>query len=34
VRLAKVRLTWQQFGCPRDLLGQPPPWDWFFQARA
>jgi SAM-dependent methyltransferase len=32
VRLAKVRLTWQQFGCPRDLLGQEPPWDWFFHA--
>jgi SAM-dependent methyltransferase len=33
VRQAKVELAWQQFGCPQDLTGQPPPWDWFFQAR-
>ena len=33
VRLRKVRLAWHQFGCARDLGDQPPPWDWFFQAR-
>jgi SAM-dependent methyltransferase len=33
VRMAKVHLSWQQFGCARDLGDQPPPWDWFFQAR-
>ncbi len=32
VRMAKVHLAWQQFGCDRDLGDQPPPWDWFFQA--
>jgi SAM-dependent methyltransferase len=32
VRLAKVRLSWQQFGCPRDLDKHAPPWDWFFHA--
>jgi SAM-dependent methyltransferase len=32
VRKAKVHLAWQQFGCPRDLGDQPPPWDWFFHA--
>jgi SAM-dependent methyltransferase len=32
VRLAKVHLAWQQFGCARDLGDQPPPWDWFFHA--
>ncbi len=33
VRLKKVRLAWHQFGCARDQGDQPPPWDWFFQAR-
>jgi hypothetical protein len=33
VRMAKVHLSWQQFGCARDLGDLPPPWDWFFQAR-
>jgi SAM-dependent methyltransferase len=32
VRIAKVHLSWQQFGCARDLGDQPPPWDWFFRA--
>jgi SAM-dependent methyltransferase len=32
VRLAKVLLSWQQFGCAKDLGDQPPPWDWFFHA--
>jgi SAM-dependent methyltransferase len=32
VRRAKVHLSWQQFGCGRDLGDQPPPWDWFFEA--
>ncbi len=32
VRLAKVLLAWEQFGCAKDLGDQPPPWDWFFQA--
>jgi SAM-dependent methyltransferase len=32
VRLAKVELSWQQFGAAKDLAGHPPPWDWFFQA--
>jgi hypothetical protein len=31
VRMAKVHLSWQQFGCARDL-GDQPPWYWFFQA--
>jgi SAM-dependent methyltransferase len=33
VLLRKVRLAWHQFGCARDLGCQPPPWDWFFEAR-
>jgi ubiquinone/menaquinone biosynthesis C-methylase UbiE len=32
VRMAKVHLSWQQFGCARDLGDEPPPWDWFFHA--
>lgn len=32
VRLAKVRLSWEQFACGRDLADQPPPWDWYFEA--
>ena len=32
VRLAKVALSWDQFGCGKDLAAQPPPWDWFFRA--
>lgn len=33
LRLAKVHLAWEQFGCARDLGHYPPPWDWFFHAR-
>jgi SAM-dependent methyltransferase len=33
VRRKKVHLSWQQFGCGRDLGDRPPPWDWFFQAQ-
>jgi ubiquinone/menaquinone biosynthesis C-methylase UbiE len=33
VRVAKVQLSWSQFGpAGRELIGVPPPWDWFFQA--
>lgn len=32
IRMAKVHLSWQQFGCIRDLDVEPPPWDWFFHA--
>jgi SAM-dependent methyltransferase len=32
VRLAKVQLAWEQFSCASDLKGNPPPWDWFFEA--
>ena len=32
VQLAKVELSWEQFGALKDLAGHPPPWDWFFQA--
>ena len=33
VRMTKVLLSWSQFGpVAPDLKGQPPPWDWFFQA--
>jgi SAM-dependent methyltransferase len=32
VKLAKVALSWQQFGCAKDLGHLDPPWDWFFQA--
>ncbi|MHB1424615.1 MAG: class I SAM-dependent DNA methyltransferase [Gemmataceae bacterium] len=32
IRMAKVHLSWEQFGCARDLSDQPPPWDWFFHA--
>jgi SAM-dependent methyltransferase len=32
IRMAKVSLSWEQFGCARDLGDQPPPWDWFFHA--
>ena len=32
VRLSKVSLSWQQFGCGKDLGDHEPPWDWFFQA--
>jgi hypothetical protein len=32
VRLAKVLLSWQQFGCPDKFKDQAPPWDWFFAA--
>jgi SAM-dependent methyltransferase len=33
IRIEKVPLAWRQFACARDLAGQPPPWDWFFEAR-
>jgi len=33
IRVAKVHLAWEQFGCARDLSDQPPPWDWFFHAQ-
>ncbi len=33
LRVAKVHLAWEQFGCARDLSDQPPPWDWFFHAQ-
>jgi SAM-dependent methyltransferase len=32
VRLSKVRLSWAQFACGKDLADQLPPWDWFFLA--
>ncbi len=32
IRLSKVHLSWQQFGCARDLGDEPPPWDWYFHA--
>jgi SAM-dependent methyltransferase len=33
VRLAKVGLTWEQFGAVgKDLEKYEPPWDWFFRA--
>jgi SAM-dependent methyltransferase len=32
IKLAKVELSWQQFGCARDLGDETPPWDWFFHA--
>jgi SAM-dependent methyltransferase len=34
IRLAKVHLAWEQFGCATDLAGELPPWDWFFHAHA
>ena len=33
IRLNRVWLDWQQFACSKDLLRQPPPWDWFFAAK-
>jgi hypothetical protein len=33
VRLARVRLSWQQFACGKDLEDRPPPWDWFVLAQ-
>jgi SAM-dependent methyltransferase len=33
IRIAKVRLAWRQFACAADLSEQPPPWDWYFEAR-
>jgi len=33
VRLARVRLSWQQFACADDLKDRPPPWDWFVMAQ-
>jgi SAM-dependent methyltransferase len=34
VSMTKVLLAWEQFSCATDLHLQPPPWDWFVQARA
>jgi SAM-dependent methyltransferase len=31
-QLKKVRLSWTQFTCWRELENQPAPWDWFFLA--
>jgi SAM-dependent methyltransferase len=31
--MAKVHLSWQQFGCAQDLGDELPPWDWFFHAQ-
>jgi SAM-dependent methyltransferase len=33
-RLAKVYLSWDQFGAAAELRAHPAPWDWFFLARA
>src|SRR6185437_2166988 len=33
IRVAKVHLAWEQFGCAPELSDYPPPWDWFFQAQ-
>ncbi len=33
IRVAKVQLTWEQFGCAHEFSEHPPPWDWFFQAQ-
>ncbi len=33
IRVAKVHLAWEQFGCGDDFSDQPPPWDWFFHAQ-
>jgi SAM-dependent methyltransferase len=32
IRMAKVHLSWQQFGLAGDLTKESPPWDWFFHA--
>jgi SAM-dependent methyltransferase len=32
IRMAKVHLAWEQFGCADELGHFPPPWDWFFDA--
>jgi SAM-dependent methyltransferase len=32
VRLARVRLSWQQLACGSELKDQPAPWDWFVSA--
>jgi len=34
VRLKRVWLSWKQFTHFEDLKRHPPPWDWFFSARA
>jgi len=34
IRRAKVHMPWGQFPCSRDMKALPPPWDWFFHARA
>lgn len=33
IRIAKVHLAWEQFGCAHELSDQAPPWDWFFHAQ-
>lgn len=33
-RLKKVHLSWTQFAVGKDLKDYPPPWDWFFLAKA
>jgi SAM-dependent methyltransferase len=32
IQLARVLLSWEQFGYGRELKDHPPPWDWYFQA--
>lgn len=32
-KLARVWLDWKQFAWSRDLQRNPPPWDWYFEAR-
>lgn len=34
VRLEKVLLAWEHFPGHGDFVGQPPPWDWFFDCQA
>jgi SAM-dependent methyltransferase len=34
IRMTKVLLAWEQFSCAADLQRQPPPWDWFVEAKA
>jgi SAM-dependent methyltransferase len=32
IHLQRVRLSWEQLACAKDLTQHPPPWDWFFKA--
>ncbi len=34
IRKKKVHLSWSQFGGQDSLKHYPPPWDWFFLAKA